>query len=1378
VRLEGRPGAHALPVSYAQRRLWFLARLDPHSTAYSVPCTLRLVGALDVAALQHALDALVARHEILRTTFAESDGEPVQIILPASGVAIARSDLSGVAADRRTAEARRVASADQHAAFDLEREPPLRVRLIRLGPDEHVLVLVMHHIICDGWSFAVLLRELGELYSASAEGRAPRLPELPVQYADFAAWQRELLAGGGMERGLAYWREKLADAPGAIGLPTDRARPARPSFRGDAVSIELGADLLRDLRRVSHTRHATLFMTLLAGFKLLLARYTGQTDLVVGSPIANRTRTELEGLIGFFVNTLPLRTDLSGDPPFLDVLSRVRETALGAFAHQDMPFDRLVEELRPERVVSRSPLFNVMFALQNAPSSGLQLAGVTVETMELGHTTAKLDLTLFAFEGASGGGAAFEYSADLFDRDTVQRMLERYRACLEAVAADPTRRLSQIPLTTADEVRRLIVMGRGAASGYPAERGIPELFEAQVARAPDAPAVLAGGETVTYGELNQRANRLARALRRRGVGAESCVGIALAPSAALVVATLAALKAGGAYVPLDLANPPERLRSMLEDARVRVVVTDAAHRGRLPPTSASILSIAEEAAGSQEDPRNLGAAPGGDRLACVMYTSGSTGRPKGVAVPHRAVVRLVANTDYAQLGADDCVAQVSSTSFDAFSFELWGALLNGARLVILGRDIVLSPRALARALDEYRVTALFVTTALFNQLAADRPTMTASVRHLLFGGERADTQRVRQVLSHGGPARLVHVYGPTECTTFATWQHVTQVPPDATSVPIGRAIANTHVFVLDEHMRPVPVDVPGELYVGGPGLARGYVGGPGATAGRFVPDPFSGEPGARLYRTGDRVRWRSDEALEFLGRPDGQVKLRGFRIEVQEIEHALARHPAVRHCAVLLREDRPGEKALVAYVVTHAASDGASGALGPELRAHLRSQLPAYMVPAAIVQLEALPLNRNGKLDRKALPPPGGAEQYARPVVPPSTPLQQRLAAIWSDVLGVEPIGADDDFFELGGHSLLAIKLFARLEQELGRRLPVATLFESPTIRGLAAAVEQADSPGATGTATHVLVTLQARGSLPPLFCVHDVDGMILCYGPLARLLGRERPIHGLQAPRDRHGRPPLRTMERMAAEYIREMRSVQPSGPYHLIGYCWSGCLAFEMARQLQAGGEEVAFLGLIDSVCPLRAATTLAQRVRRQSRRLARTSWPDLPSFLRTRASNIWDRWAVALAFRWSVRCRRALLPALRSMRVVHEKALQQYRPRPYAGAVTLFRSRGTPISGTSSGLAADPLGWDAVARGAVEVHEVAGEHLTILQPPYVGALASQLRECLRRVAGVAGACDQPAAARTCDPGGAAHSCAARRAPPRGSTLRPIGAMRAPSV
>ncbi|HEX3528164.1 MAG TPA: non-ribosomal peptide synthase/polyketide synthase [Thermoanaerobaculia bacterium] len=1049
------------PLSLSQTRLWLVAEMEPESSAYNLPAALRLRGPLEPAWLEGALERAVHRHEILRTTFPSRRGVPVQSIAPPAPVTLPRVDLAALsadAADIADTETSRLLAAEALRPFDLGRGPLWRALLIRRAADEHVLLFAMHHIIGDGWSTGVLVREVVEAYRALAERREPRLPGLAVQYADFAVWQSERLSEGALDALLAWWRTRMAGAPLVLELAADRPRPSLPGGRGETCAALLAPALSKALAGVGRREGVTLFMTLLAGFLALVQRTTGRDDLVIGTDVANRDREETEPLIGFFVNQLVLRTDLSGDPAVRTLLGRVRETALGAYAHQDLPFDRLVQELRPERDPSRHPLYQVSFTLQSQPRVALDLPGIALAALPVHGRAPKFDLLLEAAETPEGLALTAEYDAGLYEPATIARLLGHFKNLLAGLAEGPERRLSHLELLTPAE-RHQVVLETNAEThagiaAFPRKICVHELVERQAALTPDALALSFEGLRLSYRDLDVRANQLAHRLRRLRVGPEVRVGLCMERSLEVVVGLLGILKAGGAYLPLDPTYPPERLAFIAEDGSAAVLLVHAATRDILPldlPVVCLDPDWREIAGESPEAPRS-GVTPA--NLAYVMYTSGSTGRPKGVSIPHEAVAWHVGTLGYTAPRPGDRFAQGSTHSFDAATFEVWGALAHGAALVGIPKDVMISPRDLAARLREEEISVLYLTAALFAQTASQAPDAFRPLRRLLTSGEAVGVSFFRRVVEAGPPERFLHLYGPTETTVFSCWHEVTEVPADAAMVPIGRPIAGAPHYLLDPGLSPVPLGVFGELYIGGDGLARGYLNRPALSAERFVPDPFSAVPGARLYRTGDLVRYLPNGEMEFGSRIDTQVKIRGFRIEPLEIEALLMRHPAVQEALVMAREDVPGDKRLVAYaVLREGESLSAAG-----MRAALRREVPDYMVPAALVTLPAFPLSLNGKVDRRALPAPeafiaGNAEHGG---LAPRTSTEAALAAIWAEVLQVPGIGIDVDFFAAGGHSLLAAQVMTRVRAAFSMELPLRALFEAATVAGLAREIDAA----------------------------------------------------------------------------------------------------------------------------------------------------------------------------------------------------------------------------------------------------------------------------------------------------------------------------------
>jgi amino acid adenylation domain-containing protein len=1329
-----------LPLSFAQQRLWFLDLWERGSSFYNVSTILHIRGPLQMEALEQSINEILRRHEALRTTFVEEQGQPVQRIALESAVEVGVTDLEQLPEQERRAEADRLAMEETKRPFDLSRGPLFRARVFRLDEQEHVLVLVMHHIVTDGWSMGVFFRELSLLYEAYKKKEPSPLEDLPIQYADFAIWQRQWLRGEVLEREVEYWKERL-EGLAVLELPTDRARPAVMSYRGARRSFVLSEGLVEGLKVLSREEGVTLFMTLLAAFQTLLHRYSGQEDIGVGSPIANRNQVEIEGLIGFFVNTLVLRIDVGGDPSFRELMGRVREVALGAYAHQDLPFEKLVEEINPDRDASRSPLFQVMLVLENAPEPKPELAGLEVESLEGRTETAKFDLTLFLTEEEGRLRGIFEYNTDLFEGSTMERMIGHWETLLEGIVANPDQRLSELPILTEDERHRLLVEWNDTKVDYPRDACIHELFERQVERTPEAVAVVFGGEKLTYRELNARANQVAHYLRGRGVGPEVLVGVCMERSLEMVVGLLGILKAGAAYVPLDPEYPKERLAFMIRDTGITLLMTHSGVAENLPGGIPELLRLDEEGEKlNGESKQNLAGSAGAGDLAYVMYTSGSTGTPKGVEVVHRGIVRLVMSGSYARLGADETFLQLAPISFDASTLELWAPLLRGGRCVVYPAGVP-SPEKLGEVIRRQGVSTLWLTASLFNVIVTEAPESLLGVRQLLIGGEQLSTPHVVRAQGQLKDTQIINGYGPTENTTFTCCYAIPEgIAPD-TVLPIGRPIANTQVYILDQWRNPVPVGIPGELYVGGDGLARGYLNRPELTAEAFIDDPFSSEPGARLYRTGDVVRYRPDGNIEFLGRMDDQVKIRGYRIELGEIEAVLRQHEGIREAAVQVREDVPGDKRLVAYVANEAGVDVTVGGL----RIFMKQRLPEYMVPSMYVTLEAMPLTASGKVNRKALPAPEGIRPEGEAgYAAPRTSVEEAMAGIWAELLGLERVGIHDNFFELGGHSLLAVRLCSRIAERFGEKLPLSTFFRGPTVESVAKTLKQVTKAGNVSA----LVEIRHTGSGIPLYVLHDLGGETLLANKLADYLGIDLSIFGFYHGSANGFCDAEDGLEKLAERYVHDILAFQPNGPYCLAGYSFGGHLAYEVARQLSFRGHAVGHLGIIDTGPATKDEKSIRSRFTGTLNFLRNFPWWVWDDLLaigpaenagrvcrKIRQTNKWMKKAVMLRAWPAIGADLEDIFELKEypheyvqIMEYHLDLLRKYRCHSYAGPLTLYRARAQSLFHTR----ADDLGWGEFVNGPIEVVEISGNHFNIVKEPRIRFLAEALRVRMQRVAG----------------------------------------------
>ncbi|MGI5392237.1 amino acid adenylation domain-containing protein [Streptomyces sp. CA-251251] len=1175
--LTARPRPGRIPLSHAQRRLWFLQTMERSSYLYNISTAVRLRGGLDHEALAAALHDVTARHESLRTVFLEDAEGPHQVVLDEAEARpeLVRARVSGAELAERVTEASRY-------AFDLTAETPLRVWSFELSPTEHVLLVLVHHIAGDGWSMGPLARDLATAYQARLQGRAPEWEPLTLQYPDYALWQHEVLGSAddpdsAVSRQLGFWQRALAGLPEELELPADRSRPAVPTFRGATVELDIPAGLHAAARSLAAERNVTVFMVVQAALAALLSRMGAGTDIPLGTPVAGRTDSAVEDLVGFFVNTLVLRTDVSGNPRFRDLLDRVRRTDLEAFAHQDVPFERLVEVLNPERALARHPLFQTALSW-NTTAVALDLPGLAADGQPVDAGTAKFDLNFGLAEHRSPDGepagirGRIEYSLDLFDRETVTGLADRLVRLLAAAVAAPDRRVGEFEILSAAERQRVVEdwNATATATAVPA-LSLPELFAARAVRTPDAPAVECGEVRWTYAELDARADRLARRLVDLGVRAETPVALLMERSADLVAVLLAVVRAGGTYVPLHTGYPTARMRTVLTEAGAPVLVTDRALAGHElvdeQRAAGTALLVCDDLPAA--DPvAALPRAVEPDRLAYVMYTSGSTGTPKGVAVTHRDVVDLVLDRGW-DVGEGDRVLMHAPHAFDISVYEIWVPLLRGA-LVVVAEAGDLDALVLDRLVRERGITHLHLTAGLFRAMAEDLTDGFGLVREVLTGGDVVSAGAVERVLEANPRTVVRHLYGPTEITLCATGHAVRAPYRAADGLPLGRPLDNTRVHVLDSGLHPVPPGVTGELYIAGAGLARGYASRPGPTAERFVADPF-GAPGTRMYRTGDLVRWNPEGLLEFVGRSDDQVKIRGFRVEPAEVETVVARAPGVSQAAVVVREDVPGDKRLVAYVVP-AAEPRPTAA---ELHHRVAAALPEYMVPT-VVLVEALPLTPNGKLDRAALPAPSRGGDGSGAAV---TPQEQVLCELFAQALGLERVGTEESFFALGGHSLLATQLITGIRGALGLRVSIRDLFQAPTVSGL---LRHLDAGGSKSSFASMLPLRAGGDGRAPVFCLHPALGLGWCYGRLAAQLPSALPVYAVQARGLLGQEAPAETLDAMIDDYCAQIREVQPEGPYRLLGWSMGGLLAHRVATRLQAAGQRVDLLAIVDAYPP----------------------------------------------------------------------------------------------------------------------------------------------------------------------------------------------------
>jgi len=1319
--------AGSASLSFGQERWWFLHQINPDDTSGNITRGQRIKGELKPDLLQRSLRTLVNRHEALRTTFATKqlhagfDSKPVQLVAETSVIELSIVDLSlhsPVERELRTRELR--CEVGQHP-FDLSMGPLLRAVLVKLGEHEHVLLLTLHRIISDESSMEILLEELWQTYSDCEQGNIHELTPLPIQYADYAFWERSELNGEALRRLGEHWQAKLRATPAILEMPTDRPRPAVQSWHGSSLAVILKEQVTDGLKALSDIEGTTLETTLLAAFQVLLFRYSGQTDIVVGSTIVNREFAGAEKIIGPLSNTLVLRTRLGGDLSFRELLGEVKCVAHEAHAHRAIPFERLLEELQLERSLSHAPLFQARFNLKSKSADRISVPNLGIEEYQFDNVLSRLDLTLEVIECADRLNCRFEYNIDLFDRQTIASMASNFETLAQGLIDNPDLRISELPLLSPGARRQLLVEWNDTKEAYQSS-GLQDLFDSAVRRAPDKIALICEDQRLNYGQLDQRANQVARFLRQRGIGPETIVGICMTRSLEMVVALLGIVKAGAAYLPLDPTYPQDRLSFMLRDAAVSLVLT---HRGLLPSLSPTISSLfvdinADEI--GREPASTVSNYTSAANLVYVIYTSGSTGNPKGVMITHEGLGNYLKWSRQHYLSTTSAGSLVHSPlAFDLTVTSLLVPLVQGQTVTLLPKEETLEE--LCGTLRKTAVCGLLkITPAHLEGLGylMSPEEVKDKVATLVIGGEALRAESL-SLWRSGSVTRIINEYGPTETVVGCCTYEMQAADPSNGSVPMGRPIANTQLYVLDERFELVPCGVIGELYIGGAGLVRGYLGRPELTAERFLPDPFSGNPGQRLYRTGDFVRYRFDGNIVFIGRADGQVKVRGYRIELGEIEKLIAEYPGIKQVVVLVQESEGGKR-LVAYLTT----DDPEALSIDALQSFLNRKLPQYMVPSSIAIIESFPLTINGKIDRQKLALQKSSQpDLLKGFVAARDQLEEQLVNVWKKVLGISSVGVTDNFFELGGHSILAARLFAQIENRFGRSVPLAALFQAPTIESLAQLLRESRPSGSWSS----LVAIQPVGSKPPLFCVHPAGANVLVFRPMSRHLGKHQPLYALQAQGLDGSKQPYTRVEQMAAHYIEEIRTVQAAGPYFLLGASFGGLVAFEMALQLLRRGQRVALLAMLNTNCPV---YSLPHRVRCH---LGHMRQFGLRQYLRGTSQALSRRIGRAVVSSASLKPLNRELQDAISTRVAGDdplvrtilaivEASDNYLPvrEVYPGKITLFWARDS-----ESDFEDNRMAWRKLAAGGLDIHVIPGDHTSIREEPNVGTLVDHLRDCL---------------------------------------------------
>jgi amino acid adenylation domain-containing protein len=1316
-RLEHTPAV----LSSMQQRLWYLDQLEPGAAVYNIPSAFRLSGKLNIDALQNSINEIVNRYDILRTSYLLEEEKVVPVVSPASSVKIPVVNIEGQNSRHQQVNLEGQLREEARRPFNLSKGPIFHTILYKLSDIEHVLFFMVHHIAFDGWSFRIFLSELSKGYTASIENHPASLPELSIQYADFALWHQQGLQRDSIKRQMDYWLAKLGGDLPILNMPTDFPRPPHQSLNGSIERMHIEHELIEQLTAVGRLENATLYMVLLAAFKVLLHRYTGQHDLLLGTSIANRNHKQTEGIIGLLANTLVLRTTIEDRPSFWRLLQIVRDTCLDAFAHPDAPFERLVEELNPERDLSITPVFQVMFSFQMVEGLPDSMSGISISPVDVPLSVARTDLSLWINQTEKGLDLGLEYCTDLFSKDTAGRLLANYEILLESIAATPDANIDKLQMVSQNEKLMMERKFNATDEKYPNDKCLHEVIESQCNRSPGDRAVVFGEAEISYQELNERSNQLAHFLRSEGVGPNVVVGICLERCIEMVIGMLGILKSGGAYLPLDPDYPTLRLIYMLENSKSPVIITKSSLK-HLFSVNENVRTICIDddkeiiATHQNTTPKNVNRP---DNLAYVIYTSGSTGKPKGVQVPHGAVVNfLFSMCREPGMEKKDVLVAVTTLSFDIHVLEIYMPLIIGATVVVADRKTASDGNLLLNLLHQSQATIMQATPSTWRLLLAAGWPGSRDLK-ILCGGEAFPKDILKELLlrSHS----VWNMYGPTETTVWSSCYHLTNADEP---ILIGRPIANTQIYILDRFMQHCPIGVPGELHIGGDGVSGGYLNYPELTEKQFVPDPFRSDQGACLYKTGDLARFRPDGNLEYLGRIDTQVKVRGFRIELGEIESVLSGHPSVDKCVVTVREDSPGDVRLIAYIVPR----GGTGVDVSSIRSHIRIKLPDYMVPQNFVELEQFPLTPAGKVDRKNLPVIDFSNVAKnKSYVAPRNPLEIQLVKLWEKILRTNPISVTDNFFDLGGHSLLVVRLFSGIEKMIGEKLPLALLYQAPTIEQLAKCLKDKNWSKAWST----LVPIQPEGSKPPLFLVHGAGGNVLLYRQLAFYLGADQPIYAFQA-KGLDGKEPVHTsIEAMAAEYIQEQKKLQSEGPYYLGGYCMGGSIAYEMARQLLKEGHPVGMVAMFDTFNGWKKPRW-PRKIYHHYQRIAFHFYnylmigsQDRKLFISEKIEESKRRTANWFSVKISQLLYRAQLrkdKPLVLMENINDKAAIEYVAAQYPGRIDLFRSKSA-----YAGYEDTYLGWDNNVVKQIELHQLNVYPGGTLTEPFIKELALKLKACI---------------------------------------------------